>query len=268
MELDYQLENLDAVEESVKGLYTQHTEGNESYYTLNVKGVKPQDEFDKVYNTLGKVRKEREDFERSLKAFGEYTPESIKAIVDENETLKAVKNTTSEEEFQKRFEESKLSWAKENEALKHTFDLEKEKYEALIAQKEQENTDMRLENALQGLYAKNGDPTGISLAIMQAKKDLKWNPDMKEFVTHDGIFKMKDWLEESLFKNYPCLLKQSLSGGARGSDSSTASYDKWFNPKTPGYDMTPGSEFYVKQLDLFRKDPKKYDELKARYAPK
>lgn len=266
MELNYRVENLDDVSENFHELYTQNQEGGKTYFTLKVNGVKPQDEFDKVYATLSKERKLREEKEKLLSSFGDNTPESISAMRDELEALKVTKASTSEEDYQKRFSEAKSAWQKSEELLKQNFETERSKLETLISQKDQENINMRLETKLYALYSEKGDPSGRDLAFNLAKNELRWNPESQDFETLDGVLSIKDWMEESLFKNHTCLLKPSLSAGARGSEGSTASYEKYFDPSRPGYSEDPNSESYQKRLECYRKDPTKARAFIAKFA--
>lgn len=268
MELNYRVENLDDVSEAFRELYNETKEGGKTVYTLKINGVKPQDEFDKVYNTLAKERKLREEKEKALNAFGEHTPESITAMSDELEALKVTKASASEEDYQKRFSEAKSAWQKSEELLKQNFEAEKAKYETLLSQKDQENINMRLETRLSALYSEKGDPSGRDLAFNLAKHELRWNPDTQDFETHDGVLSIKDWMEDSLFKNHTCLLKPSLSAGARGSEGSAASYEKYFDPSRAGYSEDPSSESYQKRLECFRKDPEKARGFLAKFANK
>ena len=266
MEMNYYVETLDGVSDSLREFYSEHKDGDKSYYTLNVTGVKPQDEFDKVYSALTKERKLREEKEKALSAFGDYTPDSISKLKDELDTLKISKSSTNEDDYQKRFSEAKAAWQKSEDALKQSFEVERGKYETLLQDKERENINMRLENALSVLYSEKGDPSGRDLAFNLAKNELKWNPDTNNFETHDGVLTIKDWMEESLFKHHSCLLKSSLSAGARGSDSTKASYERFFDPSSPDYSEDPTSTSYLKRIEFFRKDPSAAKALLSKFA--
>ena len=79
MKFAYEIEDISSLDESVKGYYEPFSKEGKTVYRLSVDGVKPIEEFDAVYNSLKAARGERDGFEKSLKSFGEYTPEKIKA---------------------------------------------------------------------------------------------------------------------------------------------------------------------------------------------
>lgn len=256
-ELNYSVTNLNDVDENFRGLYTEHTdENNNVSYTLNVKGVKPEIEFNKVYNTLTKVRKEVEERDRKLNAFGDYTPDSIKDMVTELETLRTSQASTTQEDFAKRMAEAKQAADVKFKAAQQDYEKKLADLNAVIEQKEKDNVSMRLRNSLSSLYsARGGEATGLDLAVTVAEQELKWNPDQGAFYTHDGLLGMGDWIEDSLFKKYPCLMKSSLSAGARESNGSIASYKKFFDPSNKDYSEDPNSDSYKGRVECYQKDP-------------
>lgn len=255
MALEYKVENLDAVDESIHSYYVQKVEGDKTYYVLDVNGVKPESEFNVVHNTLTKERNLKNDFEKRLKAFGEYTPEGIKSLSDELESLKAARSTANEEEFLKRMTEVKETHNKDMQKIRDDYSAKEVEFQNQIKAKEREIIDMKLENELGRLYKKKGDDSGFKLAYSLAKQELEWHSDAQEFRAKDGLSRLSDWIDDHLFKEYPCLLKGSYSGGATGgAGSSSAQYEKYFDKSSKDYWT---DEYSHKREELFQKDPEK-----------
>lgn len=263
-ELNYSLETIDDVPEEYKGLYVEEEKDGKKLYHLNVNGVKPQEEFDKVYKTIATVREERNNLEKNLKAFGEWTPEKVKAVQEELDSLKKAKNTQTEDDFLKRLQEVKNANAIEMQKKIDEFNKSEASYKEQIKAKDTTITEMRLENALGTLYAEKGDPSGRELALQIAKKELTWNEDAGEFRTQDGLSNLKDWVNDELFKRYNCLLKPDLSARARETGGSVSEYEKYFNPNCENYD-DPNGEPFKKRVEFFRKNPEKAKELLNKY---
>jgi hypothetical protein len=263
-ELNFSVASLDGIDDNFKSLYTESKDGAGTY-TLNVKGVKPEIEFNKIQNALNKERALREEKEKLLKAYGEHTPESILTMVSELESLKTAQSSTTQEDFAKRMQEAKQVADAKLQAEQAAFNKKIAELENLLKDKETENINMRLRNTLSSLYAGSGDPSGLDLAVAVAQQELKWNPDQSEFYTHDGLLGMKDWMEDSLFKKYPCLLKGSLGAGARESNASISSYEKFFNPNADGYSEDPNSNSYKGRVECYNKDPEAARGFIAKY---
>lgn len=259
MALDYKVENLDAVDENIRSYYEERVEGDTTYYVLGVNGVKPESEFNVVHSTLTKERNLKNDYEKRLKAFGDYTPETIKSLSDELENLKVARTTANEEEFLKRMSEVKETHNKDIQKLRDDYSAKELDFQNQIKSKEREIIDMKLESELSRIYKKKGEDSGFKLAYSLAKQELEWNNDAKEFRAKDGLSRLVDWVDDYLYKEYPCLLKGSYGGGATGSGgSSTAQYDKYFNKSDPNY---WSDEYSHKREELFRKDPERGREL-------
>lgn len=266
-ELKYSVTNLDEVDEGYRGLYTEQTdENNNVSYTLNVTGVKPEIEFNKVYNTLTKVRKEVEDRDRKLNAFGDYTPDGIKDMMSELETLRTSQSSTTQEDFAKRMQEAKQVSDAKLRATEQDYEKKLADLNAVIEQKERDNVSMRLRNSLASLYSERGESTGLDLAVSVAEQELKWNPDQGAFYTHDGLLGMKDWIEDSLFKKYPCLMKSSLSAQARESSGTIASFEKFFDPSRDDYSEDPNSDSYKGRVVCYGKDPEAAEKYLAKFS--
>lgn len=262
--LNYSLETIDDVPEEYKGLYAEEEKDGKKMYHLNVSGVKPQAEFDTVYGTLNKVREERNNFEKKLKTFGDLTPDKFKAVQDELDSLKKAKNSQTEEDFLKRLQEVKNANATEMQKKIEEFNKSEAEYKEQLKSRDKVITDMRLENALGAIYAEKGDPSGRDLAIQLAKNELTWNEEKNEFRTKDGLYTLKDWVNDDLFKKHTCLLKPDLSARARETGGSVSEYEKYFNPNIEGYD-DPNGEPYKKRLEFYRKNPEKAKELINKY---
>lgn len=264
MALDYKVENIEMVDEAYRSLYEQKAEGDKTYYVLDVNGVKPESEFNVVHNTLAKERSLKNQFEKKLKAYGDHTPESIQALSTELENLKTARSTATEEEFLKRISEVKEANLKDMQRIRDEYSTKELEYQTQIKSKEREIVDMKLETELSRLYKKKGEDSGFKLAYTLAKQELDWNHDAGEFRTKDGFSRIGDWIDDVLFKEYPCLLKGSASAGATGSggSGSAAQFDKYFNKGDSKYWT---DEYSNKREEFFRKDPARARELIAKY---
>lgn len=267
MALEYMVENLEALEldPTVKALYTEKEVGDKKMYVLSVNGVTPDSDIEVLKKTLKKERELREGFEKTVKSFGEHTPEGISALMDELNTLKAAKASASEEDFLKRLNESKDAFAKELQSVNNKWEAKEQEYLGTIKSREQDLLNMRLENKFNSLFNEKGDPSGRSLGFQKARAELEWNEDRQDFFTKDGLISIKDWMDTALYKEHPCLLKPSLSAAARGGDSTTVSYNKYFDPSSPEYSDDPSSVAYAKRIELFRTKPDMARALMAKY---
>jgi hypothetical protein len=269
MALDYIVENLEIIDDpTVRSLYEEKTVGEKKVYVLAVNGVKPESEMETMKNTLKKERTLRETHEKALKAFGDYTPESIATMAEELSTLKSAKASASEEDFLKRLNESKETYANELRNKQSEWDIKESEYQATIKAREQDILGMKLENRFNALFSEKGDPSGRSLGYQKAMMDLEWNEEHNDFYTKDGLVPIKEWMDGTLFKEHSCLLKPSLSSGARGGEDTVVSYEPYFNPKSKEYSADPSSKAYAKRIELFRKNPDAARAYMAKYSGK
>ena len=117
-DLVFELPNLNEIDDSIKGLYTKiDTDDGKELYRLNVKDVKPLQEFKVVHETMLKERKLHNEMESKLKAFGDFTPEQVNAMKDELESYKTNGNAKNEE-FVKKVEEIRTESANKINTMK------------------------------------------------------------------------------------------------------------------------------------------------------
>lgn len=266
MALEYTVENLDTIEDPIiKSLYEEQTVGDKKVYVLAVNGVKPESEITNLKKALQSERNLKEEKEKALKAFGENTPESIAALNDELNNLRSAKSSTTEADFLARLNEAKNKYVEDLQKAKTEWEVEKLDLENTVKSRESDILNMRLENRFNALFSEKGDASGRELGYNKAKMELEWNAELNDFYTKDGLVSIKEWMDSSLYKNHPCLLKPSLSASARGGDGTTVSYDKYFNPKSAEYSDSPDSKAFAKRAELFRNNREAALALIAKY---
>lgn len=90
MPLDFEIESVDDLDESVKGLYVEH----EGKYRLDVKGIDPADE---LKEALRKEREEAKRFKEKASAFEKEKSEAEKARAKEKGEFESLYNSTQAE---------------------------------------------------------------------------------------------------------------------------------------------------------------------------
>ena len=259
--LNYEIENLDSVEESIKGLYEPFSKSGKTVYRLSVEGVKPIDEFNTVYETLKKERDIKDDFEKKYKAFGEYTPEKIQELENSLAEMKAANAKNPAEEYVKQVDKLKADHKRVIEELQNSFSTKETELKNILKEKDASIIDMRLAQQLESYYNSKGYPGAFALALSEAKKALEWDSDKNEFRTTDKFSTLPDWLDNVFFKQFPNMLKDNVSGRAHESGILIDSRIKYFDTKSPDYNLT-------EQGKLMREDRQAYDALRKKFPIK
>ena len=261
MKFAYEIEDISSLDESVKGYYEPFSKEGKTVYRLSVDGVKPIEEFDAVYNSLKAARGERDGFEKSLKSFGEYTPEKIKELETSLSELKAANAKNPSEEYVKQVDALKAEQKKVLEAREQEWRAKETDYQKQLTEKNQLLVKMDMAHQLEALYNQKGYPGAFSLALAEAEKALEYDDTKKEFRTKDHFSTMADWLDNVFFKNFPNMLKDNVSGRARENGYTMDSRVDFFNPASPKYNLT-------EQGKILRTDKTAYDAFSKMFPKK
>lgn len=259
-ELSFEVADLTGVSEDMQKLYTEVAkEDGTKVHRLAVKGVKPEQEFTTVYSTMIKERERANEFEKKVKAFGDFSPEAYSKLQSDFASLKA--SSSTKEEFIKATDQLKKDHETVLNAQKSAYDTEKQTLEKELVERRQEIKNMMLERELELAYAGSGYPEAFPLAVRVAKDEIVWNEAVNQFRTKDGTYDVKDWVSNKLFRNYPNLLKGNISAGATQANTASAGWAQYFDPSSSTYNMT-------KQTELARTNKSLFNELRAKYQKK
>jgi len=249
MPLKLTVDNLDNVPEGLREHYTE-TDGA---FTLAVEGVKPLEDFNRVYGSLEKERGEHKATLEKLKAFGGKTPADLLKLetrileleaagggeLDETQIEKIVKQRLVPFEHQKTQAEAQIA--------ELTAELDQMKTAALGVK--------RKEAVLQAIGDKV-NPEFHKDLIYRAERELSFNSDLNDFTDQIGST-VADWAARQL-RETPSWVVKSNGAGAKGGQGAPASSE---NPFLPGKSFN-----LTKQGELLRSDPKRAAQLKAQAA--
>lgn len=261
MKLNYEIKDLSGIDEAFKGLYEPYSKEGETVYRLSVEGVKPMSEFDTVYSTMKKERDMKEGFEKSLKAFGDYTPEKIKELETSLAELKAANAKNPSEEYVKQVDALKADHRKELARIEAEWQQKENDYKNQLLEKQKNILSMKMAHELEALYNQKGYPGAFSLALSAAQDALAYDEESQTFRTKDRFSTMSDWLDNIFFKDYPNMLKDNVSGKARESGRASDSRANYFNPASPEYNLT-------KQGEILRTDKAAYEAFSKMFPKK
>lgn len=258
-DLFYEVSDLSTLSDDVKSRYTevQKKDGTKVYHLTGVKGVKPESEFAVVYDTMQKEREQRKSLENKLKEYGDITPESYKQLENDYNTLKAAGKPN--EDFIKQTDKLKQDHAAALLSQKQSFEAEKQQLLDSIKQKDSLILDMKFEREFETAYSPKGFPGSYLMALREARANFSWNESLSQFRTEDGLYDIKEWTENVLFKNNPNLLKGNISANASESMRTATGVAKYFDKNSPEFNRT-------KQVEVFRENPTKARELWAKFG--
>jgi hypothetical protein len=246
MALPYQVEDIEDVDENLRGLYVE-VDGK---HVLDVEGVKPPEEFEKVYTGLKKERDLHKATKDLLHAYGETKPEDLVTLRDQLEELQAKAaegpdDNKLEELLAIRQKPLRRDYEKSLERL-----TEKDaRIEALSIQiLERDRRDAIREEADGRIQ-----PQFLRDLMNRAKSDLKYDEERGEFYDEAGT-NVSDWFNRQLVET-PGWAQPSQGAGAHGGKGAKAGANP-FDPKSGSYSLT-------KQMELLQSDPKRAERLKA-----
>lgn len=249
MPLKYMVESLDSIPETVRDSYVEA----DGKFVLDVEGVKPVDEFQKVYGSLEKERNDHKTTLEKLKAFGGKTPSDLVKLETRLMELEAAGG-------------GELDEAQLDKILKQRlipFEHQKEQSEAKIAEltgelqrlQQQAQDNARKDSVLSAIGDKIRPEFQKDL-IYRAERELKYNPDIDAFVDDIGA-SLQEWAARQL-RETPAWVVSSNGSGAKGGQGAPSSNVNPF-AKGKGFNLT-------EQARLIREDPKKAEALKAQAA--
>ncbi len=255
MALKYEVTSLDDIDATLHGLYQATADG--SKYVLEVEGVKPLTDFNKVYSSLEKERNDHKQVKQRLSAFGELEPETIQQQLARIAELEEIaKNTT--------FDESKLDAMANARALARTQPIEAEKkqiaerakeLEARIAKYEQIDRQRRMADEFSAkIKAAKVDPRFEETIMLKAER-LFNETDEGKFLTKDEYLPFDMWLMQQQTVA-PYWWGDSVGGGATGSKTSF----RGSNPFVTGN--------LTEQAAMFNENPALAEQLMAAAAKK
>jgi hypothetical protein len=259
MALKYEVTSLDEIDETLHNLYQPIADG--SKYVLDVEGVKPLTEFNKVYSSLEKERNDHKQVKQRLSAFGELEPETIQQQLARISELEELAKGSA-------IDDAKLDTMVNARLNAKIQPLESEKN--LLAQRAQElekqvskYTELERQRRMADEFsakikAAKIDPRFEETIMLKAERLFAETEDGK-FLTKDnlpnvtGYMPFEVWLTEQQVSN-PHYWGDNIGGGARG--SSTQSY-RGKNPFEGGFrgDVT-------EQMRLEREQPALAAQLK------
>jgi len=243
MSLNLTEEQYNLLSETEKGIFTKNDDG------IALTNFKPMSEFNTVYEALGKERTLHKDASNKLKAFGDFSPESIQETNNKYADL-LIQSKSSDEDLEKRLADAlaikisplnkqnvdfqtEIAELKNSLLERDTRDQKAKLKDIISAIISDPNSSIRPE-AMQDIYAR---------AILEG---VAYNNDVKGFVTSENK-PFSDWFKETSSKSL--WLKSSTGAGASGGNSGGSI--KEFSKMTTD-----------EKTALYVKDPALYDKLK------
>lgn len=219
--LKYIIENLEDIEDpKIRELYKETSDGK---FMLDIEGVKPTEEFNKVHEALRKERELHRDWEKKAKMFGDLTPENIEEFKTKIAELEATKGSEDVEAIKKSLKEHyEARMAVINSESKNKLGEK----DLLVKDLESKLTSFKLDKELMDLCKDVAKPESISDALALLKAGVIWDEDTGDFVASDGVTTLKDFTID-FFKNRPYFVASSEGGGAKGSKGSINSPSDW-----------------------------------------
>jgi len=218
--LQYAINSLEDLEDPKQSELYMESDGK---FILQVEGVKPLDEFNKVHEALRKERGFHSEWEKKAKLFGEDTPETIadfKTKIAEleastgNEDIEGVKKSLKEH-----YEARLTALALESGKKLETSESEKIALGSKL-------TDFQLEKQLMELCKGVAKPESFTDALSLLKAGVTLDADTGDFVAKDGITLLKEHVA-TFFKDRPYFVAESESGGATGGKGTPGAPTDW-----------------------------------------
>lgn len=224
MALKYEVTSLDDLDATFHDLYTAAEDG--SRYTLNVEGVKPLTEFNKVYGALEKERNDLKQIKQRLSAYGDLEPETIQqqlARIAELEELakgSAIDDAKLDAMVNARLNaKTQPLEAEKNQLSKRAQELEEKLNTYVTIERQRRMAD----EFTAKIKAAKVDPRFEETIMLKAERLFTETEDGK-FLTKDGLpnvtgyMPFEVWLTEQQAQN-PHYWGDSLGGGAKGSSA-------------------------------------------------
>lgn len=204
--LKYIIDAIDEVSDEFQSLYVE----KDGKFVLDVTGVKPESEFETVLGALSKERKIAKTAQKSLKQFDGITIEDINNLNDQVNILNA-KDTSDVDALLKArlapFEREKQKITDERDGAVNELSTLKETLS-------NSNRDSKMFDLANGKIK----PEFMKDVKLRAKYELKYNSDMEDFVTSDGMTS-NDWFAQQVLETPSWELDSNgaqLKGGSTG----------------------------------------------------
>jgi Skp family chaperone for outer membrane proteins len=242
MALKYELSTLDELDATLHDYYAATADG--SKYVLNVEGVKPQDEFNKVYGALEKERNDLKQLKQKLNAFGDLEPDSVKsqlARIQELEELakgSAIDDAKLDSMVNARLQ-AKISPV---EAEKKALAEKLSEYESKLKELELKDRQRRMSDEFNAqIKAAKIDPRFEETVMLKAERLFVENDEGK-FLTKEDYLPFDVWLQQQQATS-SYWWGETTGGGSKGSQGG-------FRGENP---FVTGN--YTKQAELFAQNP-------------
>ena len=256
MALNYEVENLDTVDDSYKGLYKKALKDGKEVYYLDVVGAVSESDITKLKNALSSERDMKSDFEKKYKAFGDWTPDSIRDMQEKLTALEAGSGSASEE-ITKKMEEIRTNYQTKNAELKASYDKQISDLQKEIETKDTIIMTTMRKDAVKQVYDGKGDPTMFDAFLHYIAPKIEFNKEKQIWQSVDGLQSIQE-VTDDVFNTCPGFLRSTVSAGARETNAGGSTWDAVFNPKSPKYNRT-------EQAKLFKQNPERARELLEKY---
>lgn len=249
MPLKLTLEKLDDVPEALREHYTE----SDGAYTLAVEGVKPLEDFNRVYGSLEKERGDHKATLEKLKAFNGKTPADLLKLETKLLELEAAGGgDLSDEKVEQLVKQRLLPFEhKETQAEAKIAELTGE-----LEQMKSQAVAMQRKDAVISAIGDKVRPEFHKDLIYRAERELSFNADLNDFTDSIGS-SLADWTARQL-RETPSWVIPSNGAGAKGGQGAPQSND---NPWLKGASFN-----LTKQGEILRADPKRAEQLKAQAA--
>lgn len=223
--LKYKIADLSQVDEKYKDLYIE----KDGAFILDTDNVY-QEDYEKTYATLQKVRDEKKELEKQVKsltntvnAFGDLTPESLSSMKSELAELK------SKDDDVTKLKSINADYKYQLEQLQNS---NQKVMEQLQTYEKERKGNILKETARKALKENGVSDYAIDDALLWANNQLKLTED-GTVVVKDGVYNMSEGLNVNgwarlLREQKPHLFGGSVGGNASGSSSVSSSED-WSN---------------------------------------
>ena len=209
MALEYIIESLEGIDDTAKSFYKE----SNGKFMLDVIGVKPLSEFEGSQLALKKERSLHKEKEAALKAFGEYTPESIEAMKQELEELKLSGSGKVDDEKVEKLREM-LTQRHQTELNKHVESLSQK--EAIIIGLQTKIMENERSQRISELAMHSPmDKRCIPDILLRAERGLEYDEDTNTFQCKETGASINDWFQKQLDSS-PWMIAASSGAGAQG----------------------------------------------------
>jgi hypothetical protein len=248
MTLKYEVTSLDDLDATLHGLYVPTADN--SKYVLNVEGVKPLDEFNKVYSVVEKQRNDERQLKQTIAEYKELgmTATEIKQNLSRIAELEELAKGTT-------FDEAKLDAMANARTLAKTQPMEAqlkaiaEEKRVLEEQvsifKKNESKRRMFDEVSAKIKAAKVDQHFEETLMMKAERDFI-ETDEGKFLSKEEFLPVEMWLTQ-MQVSHPHYWGNNIGGGAKGSGAQSYMGK---NPFTGGFngDVT-------EQMRLLREQP-------------